>query len=74
MRTNEIGRDATKVWRLMDNSRRLSYDELKRASGLSDRQLNAAIGWLARENKIEIDWDAALKSDVYHHPHFDQFF
>ena len=27
----------------------------KRASELSDRDLNAAIGWLARENKIDFE-------------------
>ena len=30
---------------------------LKQASGLSDRDLNAAIGWLAREDKIDFDID-----------------
>ena len=29
------------------------YKELKKASGLRDRELNAAIGWLAREGKIQ---------------------
>ena len=33
------------------------YDKLKHASGLSDRDLNAAIGWLAREDKIDFDID-----------------
>lgn len=28
---------------------------MKKASGLADRDLNAAIGWLARENKIDFD-------------------
>ena len=28
---------------------------MKKASGLSDRDLNAAIGWLAREDKIDFD-------------------
>ena len=35
--------------------RRWSYCDLKRASELSDRDLNAAIGWLARENKIDFE-------------------
>ena len=30
-------------------------DEVKAATGLADRDLNAAIGWLAREGKVEIE-------------------
>ena len=30
-----------------------AYKEVKEATGLSDRDLNAAIGWLAREGKIQ---------------------
>ena len=33
------------------------YEKLKKESGLSDRDLNAAIGWLAREDKIDFDID-----------------
>lgn len=32
-------------------------EDLKAATGLSDRELNAAIGWLAREDKIDFDMD-----------------
>ena len=39
---------------LKDN-RHWEYEKLKEASGLSDRDLNAAIGWLAREDKIDFD-------------------
>ncbi len=28
---------------------------LKRKSGLKDKELGAALGWLSRENKIEFD-------------------
>lgn len=53
MDKQSIGVNAGLVWRLLDNNRCWEYNELKVASGLSDRDLNAAIGWLARENKIE---------------------
>ena len=33
----------------------LEYREIKRLSGLSDRELNMAVGWLAREDRIQID-------------------
>ena len=55
MNKNGIGINAGIVWRLLDNNRRLEYREIKRLSGLSDRELNMAVGWLAREDKIRID-------------------
>ena len=49
-----IGVNAGIVWRTIDSSGRAwKYEELKKETKLSDRDLNAAIGWLARENKIE---------------------
>ncbi len=47
-----IGENSGIVWRLLNNGERWEYEQLKSASGLSDRDLNLAIGWLARENKI----------------------
>lgn len=57
MDKNEIGLNAGKVWRLLSNNERWTYDELKSKIDLSDRDLNAAIGWLARENKIDFEAD-----------------
>ena len=51
----QIGTNAGVVWRLLNDNKPWSYCQLKKASGLSDRDLNAAIGWLARENKIDFD-------------------
>ena len=53
MDINTIGLNAGIVWRLLDDNKRWEYNDLKAASGLSDRDLNAAIGWLAREGKIQ---------------------
>ena len=49
MDKNEIGLNAGKVWQL------LSYGNLKKKSGLKDKDLGAALGWLAREDKIEFE-------------------
>lgn len=43
----QIGLNAGKVWKLLNDNKRWNYGDLKRASELSDRDLNAAIGWLA---------------------------
>ena len=46
---------ASKVWLLLMDNSRWTYAELKKRSGLNDCHLGAAIGWLAHENKIELD-------------------
>ena len=56
MNKTTIGLNAGIVWRLLStDNRRWEYKELKEATGLSDRDLNTAIGWLAREDKIQFD-------------------
>lgn len=47
-----IGENAGIIWRLLNNGERWEYEQLKEKSGLSDRDLNLAIGWLAREDKV----------------------
>lgn len=55
MNKGKIGTNAGKIWHLLSNNQRWSYDTLKEQSGLSDVDFAAAIGWLARENKIEFE-------------------
>ena len=45
------------VWKVRSDNAHWEDDNLKKESGLSDRDLNAAIGWLAREDKIDFDID-----------------
>ena len=61
MNKHQIGLNAGIVWHLLNNNERWTYCELKKASGLSDRDLDAAIGWLAREDKIDFD---SLQGDM----------
>ncbi|WP_455584440.1 winged helix-turn-helix domain-containing protein [Bacteroides sp.] len=51
----EIGLNAGKVWQLLSNNDKWSYGDLKRKTGLKDEELGAALGWLAREDKIEFE-------------------
>lgn len=56
MNMQSIGESAGVIWRLLyGDNRKWEYQELKEATGLRDRELNAAIGWLAREGKIQFD-------------------
>lgn len=54
MNKNEVGLNAGKVWQLLSDNAKWSYGTLKKKSGLKDKELGAAIGWLAREDKIEM--------------------
>ena len=49
-----IGTNAACLRTINSSGRSWKYEELKKETQLSDRDLNAAIGWLARENKIEL--------------------
>lgn len=51
----QIGTNAGIVWNILKDNAHWNYEDLKEASGLLDRDLNAAIGWLAREDKIDFD-------------------
>lgn len=55
MNKTQIGENAGIVWNILKDNRLWEYDNLKKISGLSDRDLNAALGWLAREDKIDFD-------------------
>ena len=57
MDKNQIGPNAGIVWNILKDNAHWEYEDLKAATGLSDRELNAAIGWLAREDKIDFDMD-----------------
>lgn len=52
-----IGENAGRVWRLLssDDQRRWEYSEIKDILGLNDAELGSAIGWLAREDKIQFE-------------------
>ena len=49
-----IGTNAGLVWRALSKAGRMSVKELKKETKLrADKELFAAIGWLAKEGKLE---------------------
>ena len=54
-----IGENAGILWRLLnqDNQRKWELQEVKKATGFDDMELASAIGWLAREDKIQFELD-----------------
>ena len=61
----KIGNDAGLIWQVLDAQGIKSLKELKKAAKLNDKEIYAAIGWLAREEKLafhqeEDDWYISL--------------
>jgi hypothetical protein len=52
--TNNIGDMSGKVWQALNNNGAMSVAKLKTALKADAFVLNAAIGWLAREEKVDI--------------------
>ncbi len=66
MDKNVIGMNAGIVWRLLSDGREWSYSELQQATALNMHELDTAIGWLAREDKVEIRRDDHSGEDVFY--------
>ena len=52
---SEIGTHAGRVWKILDIWEDADFTTLKRLSDLSDDQIYGALGWLAREDKINVN-------------------
>ncbi|GAB6012410.1 winged helix-turn-helix domain-containing protein [Viscerimonas tarda] len=50
----KIGTNAGTVWAYLSESGKKSLKEVKKASKLTEKDLYASLGWLAREGKISV--------------------
>lgn len=57
MNTEVIGTNAGTVWEALNGAEALAVKQLKKITKLKDKEVYAAIGWLAREGKINIATD-----------------
>ena len=57
MNTETIGYNAGTVWVALNTADALNIKQLKKITKLKEKELYAAIGWLARENKVFIQED-----------------
>ncbi|WP_298649770.1 winged helix-turn-helix domain-containing protein [uncultured Proteiniphilum sp.] len=55
MNKKAIGTNAGIIWNLLNDYQKWDIPKLRKATGLSEKEIYVAIGWLARENKIEIE-------------------
>jgi len=51
--TNKIGADAGKVWKVLETRGKVDVLDIANITQLDEREVYSALGWLARENKIE---------------------
>ena len=51
----KIGINAGKVWTVLDEMGRQNVKDVKKVTNLTNKDLYAAIGWLAREGKIAME-------------------
>jgi hypothetical protein len=51
--TYKIGKDAGKVWRVLDTWGEVDVISISRLARIEEEDASSAIGWLAREGKIE---------------------
>ena len=52
MQENDIGNMAGQVWQLLDERGEMSPTALSRELGVKPAEIERAIGWLAREDKL----------------------
>jgi hypothetical protein len=57
----DIGTKAGRVWKILDIWGEADYTSIKRLSDLNDQEIHTALGWLAREDKIDIDQKQKFK-------------
>jgi hypothetical protein len=53
--TPKIGRTAGRIWRILDIWEEADISTMKRLSEVDESQIQIALGWLAREDKICIN-------------------
>lgn len=51
--TPKIGKNAGKIWKLLASENEANITKIVRRTRITEMDVHSAIGWLARENKIE---------------------
>lgn len=51
--TSRVGETAGKVWSVLETVREIDMEYIPKLTGVSEEEFFAAVGWLARENKIK---------------------
>ncbi len=62
--TPKIGKNAGKIWLALDIWGEVDFLSLKRLAQIKDTDVLSAIGWLAREDKIDGAWPPTKDEDT----------
>lgn len=55
MLVEKIGTNAGIIWNILNEKGEMEVKTLKKAAKLTEKDLNMALGWLAREAKIQFN-------------------
>jgi len=53
--TDTIGQSAGKIWQFLNDNGATSVSKISTETGLNKNDVQRALGWLAREDKISIE-------------------
>ncbi len=55
MNVQAIGENAGKVWGVLNANGKSLVKDIKKATKLTDKEVYSALGWLAKEGKVNIE-------------------
>lgn len=55
MNINNIGENAGKIWTVLNKNGKMTETKLKKETELASADFYAAMGWLAREGKVQVE-------------------
>ena len=55
MEINNIGNNAGVVWNVLNSNGKMTETKLKKETGLASADFYTALGWLAREGKLNVE-------------------
>lgn len=64
MNAETIGASAGLVWNALNEADVLGVKQLKKITKLKDKEVFAALGWLAREGKIDMQCDPEDEKEI----------
>ena len=67
MEINNIGNNAGLIWNALNANGKMTETKLKKETGLASADFYAALGWLAREGKlnVEVETKGSKTSEYY---------
>ena len=64
MNVEVIGNNAGLVWQALSTADAIGVKQIKKMTKLKDKEVFAALGWLAREGKVNLDTDPEDEKEI----------